>query len=215
MGLIVDTFLIVCAALFPMVNPVGGAPIFLSLTDDRTPEDRNRLALWVAVNSFLLLVGSLLIGSYVLDFFGISIPIVRIGGGFLLATLGWKLLNADPDPDHAAARNHSAAMPESFYPLTLPMTVGPGCMAVTITLATQHPSGETFQQLLMFNGAVVAGLFIVSVSVYFCYRYASRLIGLLGHGGMSVVMRLTAFILMCIGIQVVWSGWTALQATHP
>jgi multiple antibiotic resistance protein len=53
------------------------------------------------------------------------------------------------------------------------------------------------------------------VSVYFCYRYASRLIGLLGHGGMSVVMRLTAFILMCIGIQVVWSGWTALQATHP
>jgi len=213
MGLVVDTFLIVCAALFPMVNPIGGAPIFLGLTEERTSQERNRLALWVAVNSFLLLVGSLLIGSYVLDFFGISIPIVRIGGGFLLATLGWKLLNADPDPDHAAARR--AETPESFYPLTLPMTVGPGCMAVTIALATQHPNGETFQQVLMFNGAVVAGLFVISLSVYFCYRYASRLIGLLGHGGMSVVMRLTAFILMCIGIQIVWSGWTALQATHP
>ncbi len=215
MGLIAETFLIVCAALFPMVNPIGGAPIFLSLTGERPAAERNRLALWVAINSFLLLLGSLLIGSYVLDFFGISIPIVRIGGGFLLATLGWKLLNADPDPDHAAARNHSAATPESFYPLTLPLTVGPGCMAVTITLATQHPKGADLSHLLTFEGAVVGGLFVICVSVYFCYRYADRLIALLGHGGMSVVMRLTAFILMCIGIQVIWSGWTALQAAHP
>jgi multiple antibiotic resistance protein len=214
MGSLFDTFLIVCAALFPMVNPIGGAPIFLSLTEGRVLEERNRLALWVAINSFLLLVGSLLIGSYVLDFFGISIPIVRIGGGFLLAMLGWRLLNADPDPDHAAARNHSAETAESFYPLTLPLTVGPGCMAVTITLATQHPKSLAFHQLLMFDGAVIAGLFVISLSVYFCYRYASDLMAVLGRGGMSVVMRLTAFILMCIGIQVMWSGWAALQASH-
>jgi multiple antibiotic resistance protein len=215
MGLVTDTFLIVCAALFPMVNPIGGAPIFLNLTEDRTAEERGRLALWVAINSFLLLLGSLLIGSYVLDFFGISIPIVRIGGGFVLASLGWRLLNADPDPDHAAARNHRAETPESFYPLTLPLTVGPGCMAVAITLATQHPRGADLDHLLMFNGAVIAGFLLISLSVYLCYRYAARLISFLGHGGMSVVMRLTAFILMCIGIQVVWSGWTALQAAHP
>jgi len=215
MGLIADTFLIVCAALFPMVNPIGGAPIFQSLTADRPAPERNRLALGVAINSFLLLLGSLLIGSYVLDFFGISIPIVRIGGGFLLATLGWKLLNADPDPDHAAARNHTADTPESFYPLTLPLTVGPGCMAVAITLATQHPKNADLKTILMFHGAVIAGFLLIAASVYFCYRYADRLIRLLGHGGMSVVMRLTAFILMCIGIQVVWSGWTALQALHP
>ena len=215
MGLVTDTFLIVCAALFPMVNPIGGAPIFLNLTAERSVGERSRLAMWVAINSFLLLLGSLLIGSYVLDFFGISIPIVRIGGGFLLATLGWKLLNADPDPDHAAARNHTAGTPESFYPLTLPLTVGPGCMAVAITLATQHPKGADLNQLLMFNGAVIAGFLLISVSVFLCYRYADKLIRLLGHGGMSVVMRLTAFILMCIGIQVVWSGWVALQAAHP
>lgn len=209
-----DTFLIVCAALFPMVNPIGGAPIFLSLTEERTADERSRLALWIAIDSFLLLTGSLLIGSYVLDFFGISIPIVRVGGGFLLATLGWRLLNADPDPDHAAARNHSADIAESFYPLTLPLTVGPGCMAVTITLATQHPKSLAFHQLLMFDSAAIGGLFVISLSVYFCYRYASRLIELLGRGGMSVIMRLTAFILMCIGIQVIWSGWTALQPAH-
>jgi len=213
MEFVIDTFLIVCAALFPMVNPIGGAPIFLSLTEERTVAERGRLALWVAINSFLLLLGSLLIGSYVLDFFGISIPIVRIGGGLVLASLGWKLLNADPDPDHAAARNHRAETPESFYPLTLPLTVGPGCMAVAITLATRHPKG--LNQLLMFDGAVIAGFLLISVSVYLCYRYAGQLIRLLGHGGMSVVMRLTAFILMCIGIQVIWSGWSALQAAHP
>ncbi len=211
---IIDTFLIVCAALFPIANPIGGAPIFLSLTEERTAEERNRLALWVAINSFLLLLGSLLIGSYVLDFFGISIAIVRIGGGFVLAALGWKLLNADPDPDHAAARNHTAATPDSFYPLTLPLTVGPGCMAVTIALATQHPKGADLNHLLMFDGSVIAALFVISVSIYLCYRYAGRLIGLLGRGGMSVVMRLTAFILLCIGIQIVWSGWNALQATQ-
>lgn len=211
----IDTFLLVCAALFPMVNPIGGAPIFLGLTEDRSAAERGRLALWIAVNSFLLLAGSLLIGSYVLDFFGISIAVVRIGGGLLLTALGWKLINADPDPDHAAARNHTAAMPDSFYPLTLPLTVGPGCMAVTITLATQHPKGAHWDQLLMFDGAVLAGLFAIALSVYFCYRFAGRLVALLGHGGMTVIVRLTAFILMCIGIQVIWSGWTGLQAaTH-
>src|SRR5690242_9135233 len=112
MGLVTDTFLIVCAALFPMVNPIGGAPIFLSLTEERTAAGRGRLAVWVEVNSYLLLLGSLLVGSYVLGFFGISIPIVRLGGGFVLASLGWRLLNADPDPDHAAARNHRAETPE-------------------------------------------------------------------------------------------------------
>ena len=115
MGLIADTFLIVCAALFPMVNPVGGAPIFLSLTEERTAEERGRLALWVAINSFLLLLGSLLIGSYVLDFFGISIAIVRIGGGFVLAALGWKLLNADRSGPCSGAQPHGSDAGE-LYP---------------------------------------------------------------------------------------------------
>jgi multiple antibiotic resistance protein len=87
-------------------------------------------------------------------------------------------------------------------------------MAVTIALATRHPKGADLDRLLMFDGAAIAALFVISVSIYLCYRYAGELIGLLGRGGMSVVMRLTAFILLCIGIQIVWSGWTALQATH-
>src|ERR1700744_4030422 len=90
---IAGAFLLVYAGLFPVVNPLGAAPMFLSLTGGIAAAGRNRLALRVAVNSFLLLLGSMLCGSYVLEFFGITIPAVRVAGGTLVAFMGWNLLN--------------------------------------------------------------------------------------------------------------------------
>jgi multiple antibiotic resistance protein len=90
---IVSAFLLVYAGLFPVVNPLGAAPVFLSLTSGVGEARRNKLALGVAVNSFLLLLGAMLCGSYVLEFFGITIPAVRVAGGALVACMGWQLLN--------------------------------------------------------------------------------------------------------------------------
>ena len=205
----VDTLVLVFAALLPVVNPVGSAPIFLALTEGVGKAERDRLSFWVALNSFILLFGSAFIGSDVLEFFGISLPIVRIAGGLLLTGLGWKLLNADPDPDHAAAKN-SPVEPESFYPLTMPLTVGPGCMAIAITLGTQRAKFGV-EQLLLFRCALSTGLLLIAVSIYLCYRFADRLVAILGHGGTTVVIRLSAFILVCIGLQILWSGWSGLN----
>ena len=86
-----NAFLFVFAGLFPVVNPLGSAPIFLSFTSACTPQQRNRLALGVALNSFWLLLGSMLFGSFILEFFGITLPIVRVAGGMLVTAMGWKM----------------------------------------------------------------------------------------------------------------------------
>jgi multiple antibiotic resistance protein len=212
MSVFANTFLLVFAALFPIVNPVGSAPLFLGLTPFSTDANRNRLALGVAINSFCLLVGSLLVGSHVLEFFGISIPVLRIGGGLVVTAFGWKMLNSDASPDggHAAAATAQVTL-DSFYPLTMPLTVGPGSISVAITLGSQRPRNFDMAHLLLLGGAAITGILAIAVSVYLCYRFAQKLVSLLGPVGTAVVVRLSAFILVCIGIQIIWSGWSELM----
>src|ERR1700687_1038543 len=114
---VTNAFLLVYAGLFPIVNPIGGAPIFLGLTRHCTEEERNALALGVTVNSFLLLLGSMLVGSYVLEFFGITLPIVRIAGGLVVAATGWKLLQSGDAPEERRSSNGPVVAPDAFYPL--------------------------------------------------------------------------------------------------
>ena len=207
MNTLVNTFLLVYAALFPIVNPFGSAPFFLSLTDQYTNIERARIARQIAINSFLLLLGSLLIGSHVLGFFGVSLPIVRVAGGLVVTAFGWKLLNspAQAEHDHDAQQAAAHDDPDTFYPLTMPLTVGPGSISVAITLGSQRPEMD-FRQFAAESIAAIASLFAVSLTVYLCYRFAPRLVSALGRGGTNVVVRLSAFILLCIGIQILWTG---------
>ena len=96
---LVNAFLLVYAGLFPIVNPIGAAPIFFGLTRDCTANERRALALQVALNSFVLLLGSLFVGSYVLEFFGLTLPIVRVAGGLVVAAAGWNVLQAGDSGD--------------------------------------------------------------------------------------------------------------------
>jgi multiple antibiotic resistance protein len=136
-------FLLVYAGLFPIVNPIGSAPLFLRLTRDLDEAQRHALARRVALNSLALMLASLLVGSHVLDVFGITLPIVRIGGGLVVASFGWKLLNAEEEAVSArhdkVVSRQSVAPPDAFYPLTMPLTVGPGSIAVAITIGSQRP----------------------------------------------------------------------------
>jgi multiple antibiotic resistance protein len=212
MNVFVDAFLLTFAALFPIVNPVGNAPLFLGLTQFSTPAERNVLAWHVSVNSFFLLLGALVIGSPVLEFFGISLPVVRIGGGLVVAAFGWSLLNSGHSPDGDAAASHTKA-PDAFYPLTLPLTVGPGSISVAITLGSQRPQLAEMPELLVLFSAALAGIVAITTVIYICYRFADRIVARLGSAGTSVVMRLSAFILLCIGIQILWGGVSELIAT--
>jgi multiple antibiotic resistance protein len=213
MNVFVDTVLLSYAALFPIVNPVGSAPLFLGLTQFCTDKVRNSLALRVTINSFFLLIGSLLIGSHVLEFFGISLPVVRIGGGLVVTVFGWKLLNSDERPDgERDPQKDTSPIPDPFYPLTMPLTVGPGSISVAITLGSQRPRDAGWSEFVQFGSAELVAILGIVLSVYLCYRFAERTVALLGKTGTNVMVRLSAFIMLCIGIQILWSGWSALNA---
>ncbi len=214
-GNVVNAFLLVYAALFPIVNPVGSAALFLRLTQFVSQPERQALARGVAINSLALLIGSLLIGSHVLVFFGITLPIVRVAGGLVVAAFGWKLLHAGEEPDdrRSAADNSPGAAVDAFYPLTMPLTVGPGSISVAVTLGSQRPAAADISQLAMFGFGAIAGLAAIAGTIYVCYRYAGSIVAGLGERGSRVVMRLSAFILFCIGIQIIWSGYTSLLSS--
>ena len=215
------TILLTVGALLPIVDPLGGAPIFLAMTASHGPDERKRMATAVAVNSFLLLLASVLIGAYVLDFFGLSIPAVQVAGGIVVCSIGWSLLNS-PNSKPAVQRNDpSAAQPpecgpdelsqRAFYPMTMPLTVGPGSISVALTLGANPAPG--FRSLLATSLAQAVGILIVALSIYLCYRYADRILHRLGPTGTSVVVRLSAFILLCIGVQICWNGVRGLIAS--
>jgi multiple antibiotic resistance protein len=205
--------LLAVAALLPIVGPLSGAPIFLSMTADLAPEERGRMAKAVAVNSFLLLIASALIGAYVLDFFGLSIPAVQVAGGLVVCAVAWSLLNSPNSPPTLAGNGPSTVTPvefsqRAFYPLTMPLTVGPGSIAVALTLGANPTRG--LRPLVVTALAHVLGILIVAVTVYLCYRYADRILKKLGPTGTSVAMRLSAFILLCIGVKICWDGLQSL-----
>jgi multiple antibiotic resistance protein len=211
----INTVLLVFLGLFPIVNPVGGAPIFLSITRANTESERAAIARRVAAGGFLLLLGSMVVGSHLLVFFGITLPVVRVAGGLVVTAFAWQLLHSGADidgPVPAGEARKPMTVRDAFYPLTLPLTVGPGSIAVAITFGSQLPRGAGAAELAVFGGAALVGLVAVSVTVYLCYRYAEKVMGILGDNGTNVLVRLSAFILLCIGIQIVWSGWSALTA---
>jgi multiple antibiotic resistance protein len=210
---IIEGVLLVFAALFPIVNPLGGAPIFLAMTAAYSPSERAMLAWGVTVNAFVLLLVSVATGTYVLEFFGLSVPVVQVGGGLVVSVLGWQLLQ-DPDAlDRPSPGNVPARRSIAFYPLTMPLTVGPGSISVAITIGANHP--HSVRSLLINGPAILIGVALVAATVLVAYRYADRLGRMIGETGMNVLLRLTAFIMLCIGVQIVWNGASALLRTLP
>jgi multiple antibiotic resistance protein len=213
MSIAINTFLLVLAAIFPVVNPPGSALVFLGLTRRITPEVRRALAWRVAVNSFMVLVCSFMLGAVVLKFYGISIPVLRVAGGLIVAVSGWKLLNEGSHkdieaPDSEASRDDPYS--QAFYPLTLPLTTGPGTIAVVISLglAKAHYTNTTDE--IIFVVASLAAIAVMAVTIYLSFAYATRLQRLLGQGGTDIAVRLSAFILFCLGVQILWSGVSEL-----
>ena len=211
--------LLILSALFPIVNPLGGSPIFLSMTRDYLPSDRRALARRVAINSFFLLLCSCLVGTHILTFFGISLPVVQVGGGLIVISTGWAMLNRSDDDDDSREgkvpkkATHRDEFRNAFYPLTLPLTVGPGSISVAITLGANVPRHHGWNALGLLE--IFAGCTIVAVSIYLCYGFSDRLARAIGAAAMGVVLRLSSFLLVCIGVQILWNGAKALLLTFP
>ena len=177
----VEGLLLVLATLLPIVNPFGGAPVFLAMTADCTAPLRATLAQKIAINAFILLLGSLFIGAYVLDFFGLSVPIVQVGGGLVVCANAWDLLRAESAAPALPTATPSAVeiATRAFYPLTLPLTVGPDTISVAITIGAHHP--QSVRSLVVNGVADTVGALLIAATVFVCYRYADRMLRVLGR----------------------------------
>jgi multiple antibiotic resistance protein len=215
---VVRSSILILSTLFPVVNPLGNSPVFLALTPDYSTEERTLLSQKIALNGWWLLVASILIGTHILAFFGISLPVVQVGGGLLVIVTAWNMLNRPDDsprveegPCHPLAQHHDLST-TAFYPLTLPLTVGPGSISVAITLgANQTHSLPLLGSLL----SALLGSALVAVTIFLCYRFAQRIAEILGETVMNVILRLSSFILLCIGVQIAWNGVAALLRSLP
>jgi multiple antibiotic resistance protein len=208
-----NTFLLVFAAIFPVVNPPGTALVFLALTQAASPTLRRDLARRVALNSFAVLVCSLVGGALVLKFYGISVPILRVAGGYIVAVSGWQLLHEGSHKEKDARDDQHVRtdlVSQVFYPLTLPLTTGPGTIAVVISLGISHPVYASRMDEVIFFFASVMAITVIATTVFVSFSYADRVQSLLGQGGTDIAVRLSAFILFCLGVQILWSGCSEL-----
>lgn len=208
------SFLLVLATLLPILNPAATAPIFLGLTEGASEATRRALARRIARNAVLLITGAMLVGSYVLDLFGISLPIVRVAGGTIIAANAWRLLNVDSsssDRREALAEAFTSEMAnrQAFYPLTFPISCGPGSLAAAITIGVALHEDLLALSLARFAGGFAA-LVLIGAILFVAFRYATQLLKPLGETGTAVFLRLSAFILLCLGVQIVWDGVSEL-----
>jgi multiple antibiotic resistance protein len=207
-------FLLAFPALFSIINPLGGAFIFLAATGHLPPSVRNSMARKIAFYSFVTLNVSMLIGAFVLKVFGISMPVLRVAGGIIIALSAWNLLTAEDEGQKKQAALDDASGRETermiFYPLTMPITTGPGTISVAIALGT-----GSARRPILFALEAFATTALICLLIYWFYAGSSRLAKAVGPTGTSIIARLSAFLLFCIGIQVLWSGLAELLATLP
>ena len=212
---LIQTTLLITGALFPIVVSPENIPIFLTLTAGISSDNRSILARKIAINVFALLLVSVLIGTHILAFFGISLPVVQVGGGLIVVAGGWKLLNRSEEeittqvppkplkPSYLSRR--------AFYPLTLPLTVGPG--AISVAIAVGVTGRRTAISTWALPAAAIVGCAVIALLTYLTYRFAEPIGRISGEIALSIISRLSAFILVCIGVQIVWNGAGALLKT--
>lgn len=204
------------SALISIINPFGGAFVFHGMTQWLTPRERNRLARAIGLNSFVVLVVALFLGSRVLGFFGISLEALRIAGGLAVAVAGWRMLSEDPSaPKQEAPSAMDTAPVErmAFFPLTLPLTTGPGAIAASIALGAEHEASAASGDLLAAALSAILVAASVAGTVWLFYRNAAGFVRRLGPQGTLVAAKLAAFLLLCIGAQIILTG--VIDALRP
>jgi len=202
------------AALFPVVNPIGTALILFGMTrgvDDQIWKSMSRR---IALYSFLLLSFFFFFGSYILKLFGISIPVVQFSGGIVLALMGWQLLNqkdtSKPVSEKGLDHPVSSIEPKAFYPFTFPLTIGPGGLAVVLTFSA-HLNRESRLLFTLEQSAAIVGIFLMCVVVSICYRNLKVMTKRFSAAGALALSKILAFFVLCIGVEIAWAGFKALN----
>ena len=214
MGELTKFFGLAFSALLPLVNPLGDALVFLSLVGGEPPSVYRALARRIAISTTIFLIAIEAGGTLLLKFFGISLPVVQVSGGLALAAMGWNLLNQEEPnekekPAEVDGSDIRSLEQRIFYPFTFPITAGPGCIVVMVTLSA-HASGKGVLPAVMAHAGIVMAIALLSVGVYFCYGHAPKLTERISPQAVHGILRLIAFVLLCIGVQITWNGVEAM-----
>lgn len=209
------SLLFALAGVLPIINPLASAPVFVEFTRSLNDVSRAQMARRIGKNAALLLAGAMLIGSYLLDFFGVSLPVVRVAGGMVVASIAWRMLHAqqgasDDTTQMAQSLSDDRVHFKAFYPLTFPLTCGPGSIAVAIAIgASLHTRRSMTETMANIAGGLAAAA-LLGMLVALTFRYAGRVLQRLGETGQIVFLRLMAFMLLCVGVEIIWDGARAL-----
>jgi len=214
MMIVLKYFALGFSALLPVVNPLGSALVFLGLVGVAPADVYRSLARKIAISRTLFLLVVELVGAGLLNFFGISLPVVQVSGGFVLAAMGWGLLN---EKDSAPSTEKATVAPVDFnsleenvfYPFTFPVTAGPGCVVVMLTLSA-HASGKNVLHSILAHLGILLAVVALSFTVLISYRYAPRITEKISPQTVHGILRVIAFILLSIGVQIAWNGVQAL-----
>jgi multiple antibiotic resistance protein len=186
-------------ALFPIVNPLGGIPLFFSLTADFPPEERNRTALKTALYVVAILVVFMLVGRFVLNFFGISLPVLKIAGGLIVANTAWGMVTGSSRMTIAESSEALTKEDISLTPMAMPMLSGPGSIGVVMGLAADA------DHFLSYVGMVV-GIVALGLTVYLFLLLGGPFVKRLGPSAMGAINRIFGFLILSIAVQLVWNG---------
>lgn len=210
-----NAFLIAFSALLPLINPLGSSLVFLGLAGEAPPKVYRHIARRIAINNVIFLAVIELLGATILNFFGISLPIVQLSGGIVIAAMGWAVLNEKDASKASRDKQHETDVPDdsrardleqkSFYPFTFPVTSGPGTLVALLTLAA-HISEKSLSRNILAHLGVFLAVVALSILVYFCYAYAPKITRAIPPNTAHGILRVTAFILLCIGVQIAWNG---------
>jgi multiple antibiotic resistance protein len=196
----VGTFL----ALFPIVNPVGGVPFFFALTSGYERRDRNRTALKTAFYVFLILVFFLFLGRFVLNFFGLSLPVLRIAGGLIVAHSAWTMVTGESRVTPAEGNEAATKQDIALTPMAMPMLSGPGSIGVVMGLAA------TTSNFLSYLGMVI-GIAVLALIVFLFLRLGGRLVARLGPTATGAINRIFGFLILAVAVQLIWDGVADFQ----
>lgn len=196
-----DIFLYVFAALFSVINPLGTVPIFVGLTTEETNRERNQTALLTSVNVVVILIISFFAGTYLLDFFGISLNALRIAGGMIIVTSGFALLTGSFSK-HKGMKNKRVKKDLdkrekfSLTPLAIPMLAGPGSISLLITFNQEYQGWSEMAFVIL---AVIA----VGIATLLILRSSHYISKILGASGINAISRIVGFIVISIGVEYI------------
>lgn len=209
---------ITAITLFPAVNPVGTAFIVSPLLEGLNRKERLSAAKKIVLYCFIICTVSIVLGSWILKIFGLSLPIVQIAGGMIIFNMGWQLLVSKNDnraPERVAQPGDTFREVQNllFYPIAFPMTTGAGTISVLLTLSASS-GDKDLKSYLTDMGSVVVGALMIILIFYICIANTGWLLKKIGDRGQQIVNRISAFLVTCVGLQILWNGLQHILKAH-